>query len=112
MKQVCRAVRFGVSVLVVNTFLLLFTIVPAQLYAQQGGTGVISGTIVDPVGNAVENAAVSAKNESTGMIARTTTDQEGKFSLKDLPAGTYTVDVSAPGFALASRQDVQQGAEL
>ena len=78
----------------------------AQLQAQQTTSALLSGTVLDPAGSAVPNAAVVARNESSGVVSRTTTDQEGKFSVPNLTPGNYTVEVAAPGFALASRQGV------
>ncbi|HEV7968705.1 MAG TPA: TonB-dependent receptor [Candidatus Acidoferrales bacterium] len=80
---------------------------PSLLQAQQKDSGVISGTVQDPVGGAVQNATVVVRSESSGAEARATTDQAGKFSVPNLPAGNYTVEVSAPGFALADRQGVK-----
>ncbi len=77
----------------------------AQLYAQQNA-GVIGGTVLDPTGGAVPGATVVARNESSAAISRTTTDTAGKFSIPNLAAGNYTVEVSTSGFALASRPGV------
>ena len=78
----------------------------AQLQAQQTTSALLSGTVLDPAGSAVPNAAVVARNESSGGVSRTTTDQECKFSFPNLAPGNYTVELAAPGFALASRQGV------
>src|SRR5690348_1973569 len=78
-----------------------------RLHAQQKATAVITGTVVDPVGSVVQNATVVVRNESSGVESRATTDQAGKFSIPNLPVGNYTVEVSAPGFALASRFGVK-----
>jgi iron complex outermembrane receptor protein len=86
---------------------LLCAASPVQLYAQQKDSAVISGTVQDPVGGAIQNATVVAKSESSGVETRATTDQVGKFSITKLAFGNYTVEVSAPGFALASRQGVK-----
>jgi len=90
---------------------LLCTASSVQLHAQQKDTAFISGTVQDPVGGAVQNATVVAKSESSGVETRATTDQVGKFSITNLPFGNYTVEVSAPGFALASRQGVKATAD-
>jgi iron complex outermembrane receptor protein len=71
----------------------------------------ITGTVQDPVGGAVQNAAVVVKNESSGTEFRSTTDQAGKFSISNLPMGNYTVEISAAGFAVGSRQAVKVSGE-
>ena len=82
-----------------------------QLQAQQNALAVITGTVVDPVGGAVQNATVLAKSETSGAEGKANTDLAGKFSISGLPVGNYTVEVSAPGFALASRHDVKASTE-
>jgi len=74
----------------------------------QNAKAVLSGTVLDPVGGVVANATVVAKSESS-VESKATTDQAGKFSIPDLAVGNYRVEVSAQGFAMASRQDVQVG---
>src|ERR1700683_870093 len=106
MKGVFRFLYFVVSV---ST--LICAAGPIQLRAQQKDSAVITGTLQDPVGGAVQNATVVARSESSGAETRTATDAAGKFSISNLPAGSYTVEVSAAGFALGSRQGVKATAE-
>ena len=81
--------------------LLLMGLIAPSAQAQTGGT--ISGTVVDQVGKAIDNATVEVRNEISGEAKETKTDDNGKFSIPALPAGTYTIRVAAPGFALATR---------
>src|SRR5258708_4055008 len=94
------------SMLWCRLFVVIFCIVlcaaaATPIHAQQNAIAVVSGTVVDPVGSAVPNAAVVVKNESSDIVGRAATNLEGKFSVTNLPAGKYTLEVSAPGFALA-----------
>jgi Carboxypeptidase regulatory-like domain len=77
--------------------LLLVFLLTSLLYAQ--ATASISGVITDSSGKPVANATVSAKSSATGQSAEVKTDSAGKFSLLNLSPGTYTVSVSAEGFA-------------
>lgn len=79
--------------------LALFPVI--SLEAQQSGT--LTGTVTDQVGKAIPSAAVEVRNESTAASRTALTDADGKFSLPDLPAGTYSIYVASPGFALATR---------
>src|SRR5262249_14146781 len=79
--------------------------------AQQNGTVVLSGTVLDPAARAISNASVVARSDSSGAVSKTTTDQLGKFSFAGLAAGNYTIEVSAPGFAPAIRQGVRVAAD-
>ncbi len=87
---------------------ILFAVGHARLQAQtQNATGTIRGTVDDPTGNAVLNAVVEARNESSGADTKSKTDDQGKFSIDGLAVGSYTVEVSAPGFALALHSGVK-----
>jgi iron complex outermembrane receptor protein len=74
-------------------------------------TAILQGAVSDPKGEMVPKAAVTARNTETGATRSTTTDAAGRFSLADLPAGTYTVSVEAHGFATAGKQAVTLGAD-
>lgn len=60
---------------------------PAILHAQN--TGEIHGRVVDETGRPIEFVAVAA--EQAGTRFGTETDTDGRFILKPLPAGTYTL---------------------
>src|ERR1700676_5360820 len=65
-------------------------------FGQTGGT--ITGLISDPTGAVVPNAPVEAKNAATGVVASAATSATGNYVLADLPAGTYVISTSLPGF--------------
>src|SRR6266702_14548 len=60
--------------------------------------GAINGTVSDPSGAVVPNAAVKATEGTTGIDHTTVTTSEGQFYFQDLPIGFYKVTVTAPGF--------------
>lgn len=91
----------------------ILALLPAiALKAQQ--TGTITGTITDQVGKAIPNAAVEVRNDLTGASRTAVSDDNGKFSVPDLPVGTYSIVVSSPGFALTTRSggNIAAGATL
>ncbi len=110
MRHVSR-LPYGFLTLLCACILIFLVAGPVRLQAQQSGSGVLNGTVLDPDGNAVQNAIVVARSESTAATAKTSTDLQGKFSVTGLAAGSYTVDVSLPGFAQASRPGVQVSAD-
>lgn len=68
--------------------------VAAPLPAQEAGTGVITGRVLNAVtGDALNNAVVSLK----GTNRTTTTDAGGFYQLPGVPAGNATVEVSFAG---------------
>lgn len=72
----------------------------------QTDTGTISGVVTDASGAVIPNAEVKASNLDTGSQFRTVSGENGFYALNALPRGTYTLSVSAPGFATASRPGV------
>jgi hypothetical protein len=68
------------------------------LLAQSLVSGDLTGTVTDPSGAVVPNAAVTLKNEATGSARNTTTNASGAYRFALLPPGNYTVTVTAQGF--------------
>jgi len=68
--------------------------------AQGGATGAITGTVHDPSGGTIAGAKVEIVSEATNQVVRDlTTDSSGSFTATLLPVGSYSVEVSATGFA-------------
>jgi hypothetical protein len=68
--------------------------------------GEITGTVTDPSGAAIANAAVQISNSGTGFKLSAKTAETGLYRFTVLPLGTYEVVVEAPGFAPAHRTGV------
>ena len=68
-------------------------------YSQTAGTGNIQGTIVDPSGAVIPNAAVTVTDTSTQVKHVTQSDKAGVYVFPGLPIGTYDLGVTAKGFA-------------
>ena len=60
--------------------------------------GSVAGTVTDQTGAVVPNAAITIVNDNTGLTRNTTSGSAGDFRIIDLPAGTYTLSVTAQGF--------------
>jgi len=86
---------------------LLICAIAVPMRAQPGpNSSTLSGTVVDQAGKALHGATVVAKNTAGGTFATATSGADGHFSVIGLAAGTYTVETSAPGFALNTRREV------
>ena len=59
----------------------------------------VEGTVTDPSGAAVANAAVTLHNAQTSVDLHDTTKSAGFFRFSEVGPGDYTVTVEAPGFA-------------
>jgi hypothetical protein len=68
--------------------------------------GSISGSVIDPQGAVVSGAQVKAKNAETGVGFATTSDSAGFYRFNLLPVGTYTVEITSPGFKTTTQSNV------
>ena len=64
----------------------------------QAETATISGTATDASGGALASAKVEATNVGTNVAKSTATDAQGRYSIAQLPVGTYRVEASLSGF--------------
>src|SRR5690242_18775098 len=69
----------------------------------QSDRGTITGTVADPAGAVVANAAIQAKNVNTGVVYEGATSATGNYTLVQLPAGEYQVTVAVSGFKKYTR---------
>jgi len=71
----------------------------------QTDRGTITGTISDPAGAVVANATIDAKSES-GATFQAGSSTTGNYTLAQLPAGSYELSVTVPGFKKAVRPGI------
>jgi hypothetical protein len=71
-----------------------------RLSLVDASTGAFASGAVDPA------AATVSAQQAGAEVASTRTDADGTFRLGPLPAGTYTIVVTAPGFRAEVRRDV------
>jgi len=74
----------------------------ASLHAQATATGILGGTVTDPTGGVVPNAAIKITNKETGLAREMKSGQAGLYRFDLLPAGTYQVQATMAGFATAT----------
>ncbi|HKR61309.1 MAG TPA: TonB-dependent receptor [Pyrinomonadaceae bacterium] len=67
--------------------------------AQDAPTGKVVGTIKDPNGAGVSGAVVSLRHQQRAVVATTTSDANGSFTLDSVPPGEYEVKIVTSGFA-------------
>ncbi|MGA8311626.1 MAG: TonB-dependent receptor [Terriglobales bacterium] len=66
----------------------------------------ITGTVTDPTGAAVANAAISLTNTATGRERQVTSNTEGQYLFANVGVGNYTLEVSAAGFQRYSKTGI------
>src|SRR6185295_15199056 len=64
----------------------------------QDEEGKINGSVKDPDGAVVAGASVSLLHSHRAVIAATTTDAEGRFTLEHVSPGDYQLNVEGKGF--------------
>ena len=94
------------SALVGAFSILLFTAAPPA--HPQDSRGTILGRVTDSSGAVVPAAAVQAANIATGVVIRSSTNNEGNFHIPFLIPGTYRVTAEKEGF----KRFVHDGIEL
>ncbi|MBV8844319.1 MAG: carboxypeptidase regulatory-like domain-containing protein, partial [Bryobacterales bacterium] len=78
-------------------FVSAFLVSALALFAQSD-RGTITGTISDPAGAVVANAAVEARNSDTGAVYPVAASDTGNYTIVQLPSGNYELSVTVPGF--------------
>ena len=94
--------RYGILFAAIGLVLLGTCNLEAQI-----NSGVITGIVTDPQKSVVPNARVEVVEEETRFTHATLTNGSGEFAVPYLKAGTYTVNVTAPGFPLFHLEGVK-----
>src|SRR5579864_2068873 len=80
------------------TRVLSFFLACASAVFAQSDRGTITGTISDPAGAVIAAAAIEARNTETGVVYPVAASATGNYTIPQLPAGTYELSVTVPGF--------------
>ena len=83
---------------------LFLTCITGGLYAQNAGSGAITGTITDPSGSVIPAATVVVHNSDTGADQSLSTNSAGIYAAQFLQPGHYDVTASKTGFTKTTRQ--------
>jgi hypothetical protein len=84
--------------------LATFLLGSLPVFAAQGGNaGSVQGTVTDPSGAVIPNAAVRLFNDRSGLDRSLTSDAQGQFTFTNVPFNTYRLSVIANGFASLSQ---------
>ncbi len=90
--------RLGVSILALFFF--------SGISRAQAPTAVVNGQVRDSSGAAIAGAAVEVFNDATHVRYSTETNDEGIYSLPNLPPGAYHIQVSKQGFKTVVHPDI------
>jgi carboxypeptidase family protein/TonB-dependent receptor-like protein len=80
----------------------------SSLLGQVTATASLQGTVTDKTQAVIGNKAeVTLTNKQTGATRTTKTNDSGEYKFEALPAGIYTIKVTANGFSAAEAKDVE-----
>ena len=81
-------------------------------YSQGTNLGTIRGSVTDPNGAVIPNAAVQITDQVTALSRDLTTDNQGNYEAAALKPGIYKVTVTAPGFKTTVVDAVVAGSDV
>ena len=84
----------------------LLLLIAAFTASAQEFRGSLAGKITDPNSAVVPGSKVEIKNTETGIVAATTTGEDGSYSFALLPPGKYQLTVTKENFNTAVREGV------
>ncbi len=90
-----------------HTLLAVYLSLSATSTFAQSVRGTILGTVSDPSGAVVRKARVTAREVSTGLTRSELTNDEGEYSIPQLPAGFYSLTVEEPSFKKAEKNGIE-----
>ncbi len=78
--------------------LVMLFAIGSRMAQAQTFRGAINGTVTDQSGAVVPGAMVEAVHASTGVSLKAVSSSAGEFAFRDIPVGTYTINVTIAGF--------------
>src|SRR3984957_12153252 len=102
------------SLFVIGVLFCISALLPSALLSQGASSGQVAGTVPGPSGAAVAAATVTLMDKATNTPRTASTNENGRYILVDIPAGTYDANVSKQGFRISrlSGQTVNVGTAL
>jgi hypothetical protein len=91
--------------IVLSCVTLLVLLVSCPLWAQF--TSSIEGTVTDPSGAVVPTTTVTLKNEETGVMQTTQTQDSGYFRFTSLPSAVFSLTAAAHGFKTTVQEHIR-----
>src|ERR1700722_12674237 len=77
-----------------------------HLTAQVNATATFSGQVTDQTSAPIGNATVKITSQETGAVITRETSSDGNYTIPLLKAGTYSIEVTASGFAPITRKNI------
>ena len=88
-------------------FAFFLLIILSLVALAQNPLGRIAGVVQDPSGAVIPNATIVVTNDATNITYNTAATADGVFTVPSVPAGVYTVKISAAGFTTSTYKNVK-----
>ena len=98
-RPLARGARLALAALLAATL--------PRLVDAQGTTGRIIGTVTEAGGTPVNGAQVGVREPTTGAVRGGSAGADGRYTVLQLPSGTYDVQVRAIGYRPVERRGVR-----
>jgi len=97
--------KTSIRFIVLSMFVLCMAL---SAFAQSSTTGSINGKVVDSNGAAVPGVVVTVTSPNLIRAQTATTNDQGSYTISNLPPGRYSVSVAAAsGFGASTRENVE-----
>ena len=83
------------------------TVVATPASAQGYVNVIAGGSVTDAAGKPVAGATVTVTSGAQGFTRSATTDKDGSYQIPELPPGSYSFTITAPGYATYREDEVQ-----
>ncbi len=94
--------RMNRQILIAITFLFFLPVV----LAAQETSGSLTGKVLDPSGATIPGATLEISGSNLPRPIQWKSDATGSYLIPNVPVGTYTMTVSAPGFSTQQQGDI------
>ncbi|HEY5884514.1 MAG TPA: carboxypeptidase-like regulatory domain-containing protein [Pyrinomonadaceae bacterium] len=98
-----KSIQLG-SLLTVVASLMMAVVISLPAHAQSGPSGSLTGAVQDPNGANLPGVSVTVRHDATGATRTVTTDNEGRWTIPGLAAGTYQITYELAGFKKLIRE--------
>ncbi|WP_322963013.1 TonB-dependent receptor [Sphingomonas fuzhouensis] len=82
------------------------TVIAAPVAAQGYVNVIAGGSVTDAAGKPIAGATVTVTSDAQGFTRSATTDRDGSYQIPELPPGSYSFTISAPGYATYREDNV------
>jgi hypothetical protein len=88
------------------TFAIILAVGHQSALAQVAPTTTLAGSVIDQSSAAIPGASVDLVNQNTQFTKHGLSDSQGRFLFNLVPPGTYTLKVTAKGFATFAQEGI------